>query len=270
MWVRKTSQICFNPSRMLLWHLQCRSKKQIAYPLVQQLAPLPILVLCVSPHCDSDESSMSLSKYHPLCFAGGWGARLAKIMLPTSLPSQRSLGECPCVSRAGLSYGPAFSLAFLVSTAQDTAAALFNTQEGGLHADGSFIISAHLQLPLNSGSPTSLGKQSTLGTFLPWAVRSPVIHSSYHGRVWLLFSFLFFVGEGALIPHLWYCAYHFLGKYTDIWLDSHWWLTHVNNPQEGCRTLILSAGVIYDFIFHQLCHSRAVVKDIIFFLKILL
>lgn len=102
---------------------------------MQQLAPLPILVLCVSPHCDSDESSMSLSKYHPLCFAGGWGARLAKIMLPTSLPSQRSLGECPCVSRAGLSYGPAFSLAFLVSTAQDTAAA----HPGGRASCGRFF-----------------------------------------------------------------------------------------------------------------------------------
>ena len=29
---------------------------------------------------------------------------------------------------------------------------------------------------------------------------------------------------------------------------------------------MLSAEVIYDSVFHQLCHSRAVVKDIIFFL----
>lgn len=67
------------------------------------------------------------------------------------------------------------------------------------------------------------------------------------------------------ILYRWYWVYHFLRKYTDIWLDSHLWLTPVNNLQEGERMLTLSARVTYDFVFHQLCHSRAAVKDIIFF-----
>lgn len=60
------------------------------------------------------------------------------------------------------------------------------------------------------------------------------------------------------------------GSFTEIWLDLYLWLAPVNNPKHGWRMLILWARVIYDFIFHQLCHSREHRRILFFFLKMLL
>lgn len=98
-----------------------------------------------------------------------------------------------------------------------------------IHSDGSFIISFHLELPLNSRSPPAR-KTMNSGDSSLCADRAPIKQSWYQKK-----HFLVAVGVGGLILFGWYWPYHFLGVSLRFDISTFdWHLLIIPKMGRGC------------------------------------